>query len=219
MKNLKRLNLITALAALLAVLSLHQSSSAQAVFGTWNGSASYDVKITPQGFGQPTQEYTGTVPSLFTIQTVDEGGVPPNDVAISVTIPPIPGIGNMITAFGPTFPTNPFGPTSATAVLGREDTPPVVQSGDFSLTYESIAPNGVINVGNGTAIAQLNWEDFAYFNPVTGLNEHVVESATFNSPSIVPEPASIVMAASGALLVLACAFVRAVKRLGRRRLA
>ena len=197
MKNKKCLNLNAALGGFLLVLSLHQSSTAEMVSGTWSGIESYNVEVTP--LGQPTQFYSGTQSAVFQIFKDSDF---PNDQNATIQVTGafvIPGFGNTISVFGPTVPFDPFGPTSASASLELVS-PPDIGSGDFSVTYQSVGSNGLIDVGDGSALAHLTF--FQEIFPVT-----VRATATFQT--VVPEPSSIVMAASGALVVLAVALVRA----------
>jgi hypothetical protein len=207
MKNLKGLNLSAALGGFLLVLSLHQSSSAQVVSGTWNGIETYNIEL--QIFGQPQQFYSGTQSAVFQISAINDTNPGRNgllDVTMQVTGAfDVPGFGNTISGAGIAYdPQDPFGPTSASG-MAYGNYPPLEPSGDFfsgdfSLTYQSIGSDGLIDVGGGSALAHLT--SFQSLN----LESFILEMATFQA---VPEPSSIVMAASGALLVLIVALVRA----------
>ena len=164
--------------------------------GTWNGIESYNIELVLAG--QPPQFYSGTESAVFDIFT--EIGAPAA-VTIRVTGAYIlPGFDtSMISMFGLLDPQFPFGPTSASASFSLTS-PPLVESGDFSLTYQSIGSNGLIDVGDGSALAHLSYSQYTY------IPETVFATVTFQT---VPEPSTIVLATIAALAMSAVGLRRA----------
>jgi hypothetical protein len=77
---------------------------------------------------------------------------------------------------------------------------------NFFVTYESILPNGQIDVGNGSAGADLTTIEFDFGEPVS---TETVRFATFTT---VPEPPSSVLAGLAILVIAAVAWMRGLRR-------
>jgi hypothetical protein len=103
-------------------------------------------------------------------------------------------------ATGLLSPLNAFGPTSATGSLLPYGGLGNGGAGNFFLTYEAILPDGMIEVGNGSALADIT----------TGIRDgaqnYNVGFATFQST--IPEPSSIVQAALAILTIAIVACTR-----------
>ena len=87
-------------------------------------------------------------------------------------------------------------------------------TGNFFLTYESILPNGQIDVGNGNATADLTTFEYDLQSPVATVTESF---ATFIS--VVPEPPSRVLAGLAILVMAAIAGARRLRRSVQARLS
>jgi hypothetical protein len=110
----------------------------------------------------------------------------------------------VVQVFGLLSPDDAFGPTSAIGSLLPVGGPSGQSFGKFAVSYESILPDGEIVVGDGTALADLT--EFFFDTPDPG--DEIIRTASFQSSNI-PEPSSIVLATSAALMILACTILRA----------
>ena len=151
MAKTQKVRLIAAATAFLA-LSLPRSSNAQFFpplfpsppIGTWTGYESFEISVLHFPGGPVVNSYSGSgAASLF---------IEDDYMYISC-----PGI---VFAQGLFVPPDPFGPTSASGSLFFSDGPGGSATGNFFLTYESILPNGQIDVGNGSAVADLTTIEF-----------------------------------------------------------
>jgi hypothetical protein len=202
---------VIAVATLLSALSLPRSSSAQGGFpgnfyhgpeyGSYTGFDTYE--ISEYVSNQLVASYSGGGPATLTLG------------ANYMEIGPIYGTGVYQTPYSnpPFF--DPFGPTSTAGGFGGGGGFGGFSSGNFVLTYQSILPDGQIDVGNGTAVADLT-SGFYYEIPGTFELGETVGFATFTT---VPEPSSIVPAALAVLVIAVVAWMRGFCRRPRARLS
>jgi hypothetical protein len=185
---------LIAVATAFVALSLPGSSSAQfATIGTWTGYESFETSVFDFS-GNLINSYSGSGPGGLSI------GI--NDMEIG-------GASLHLIGIGPFNPPDPFGPTSASAFIRGYFGPGGSESGDFFVTYESILPNGQIDVGNGTAIADLTTIEYDFSRPIWTVTETF---ATFTTLAAVPEPPSSVLAGLAILVVAAVAWIRGFRR-------
>jgi hypothetical protein len=190
MMKTQKLSLIAA-ATFLVVLSLPRSSSAQTIDGYWRGFESYTTTVN-LGLGQ-FETYSGSGPASLSIYNLPFDS---SDFAVQLS-GSFPGSDEL--AAGVLSPAV-FGPTSAAGSIFPFGGAPISTFANFFVTYQSILPDGQIDVGNGGGVA-----DFTSFNiaPPVGL-----ESTTFATFTTVPEPPSIVLAALAALVIAVVARIR-----------
>jgi hypothetical protein len=192
-----------AAATAFVAISLPRSSSAQFPFntslGTWTGFDTFDITVSNVSTGQIISSDSGSGPATLTIG--DAGGI--DTIAIEG--------GNVfpIIGDGPFIPSDPFGPTSASASINFDGGPAGFFSGNFFVTYESILPNGQIDVGNGSAVADLTAIEFN--NPESFAIQTSI-FATFTTAVPVPEPPSSVLAGLAILVIAAVAWMRSFRR-------
>ena len=193
MSKTQKVRWIAAATALVA-LSLPGSSSAQIEIprGTWTGFDTFDITVTNFFTGQLISSDSGSGPATLSIGldtlTIDGG-----------TVFPIIGEGGISA--------DEFGPTSASGSLNFNDGPGGSFVGNFFVTYESILPNGQIDVGNGSGVADLTTIVFDFSH---GIDSTVTESiATFTT---VPEPSSGMLAGLAILVIAAVAGMRGLRR-------
>jgi hypothetical protein len=191
MAKTQKVRLIVAATAFVA-LSLPGSSSAQFIqsLGTWTGFDTFDITVTDPFTGQLISSDSGSGPATLSL------GID-GTIAIEGGHFPIIGEGAFTV----------FGPTSASASFNFDDGPGGSFFGNFFVTYESILPNGQIDVGNGSAVADLTTIVFDFSR---GLDSTMTESiATFTA---VPEPPSSVLAGLAILVIAAVAWMRSFRR-------
>jgi hypothetical protein len=194
MAKTQKVRLIVAATAFLA-LSLPGSSSAQFIqsLGTWTGVDTFDITVTNFFTGQLISSDSGSGPATLSI------GIDAIEIDGGTTFPII-GEGDI--------PPAEFGSTSASGSINFNDGPGGSFVGNFFLTYESILPNGQIDVGNGSAVADLTTVEFDFGESFS--NSFVIVSfATFTT---VPEPPSSVLAGLAILVIAAVAWVRRFRR-------
>jgi hypothetical protein len=185
--------LIAAATAFVA-LSLPGSSSAQIEIprGTWTGFDTFDITVTNFLTEQIISSDSGNGPATLSIgldKIVIQGG----------TVFPIIGEGGISA--------DEFGPTSASGSFNFDGGPAGTFVANFFLTYESILPNGQIDVGNGSAVADLTTIEYDFSH---GPDYTTIESfATFTT---VPEPPSSVLAGLAILVIAAVAGMRGFRR-------
>jgi hypothetical protein len=188
-----KVSLIVA-ATFIAALSLPRSVSAGEISGGWVGSAF--VQTSQVVDGVPVVSSFSGPASLGITAGINFGFDGEMIVA---------GDGFSVLVFG-RLSTEGFGPTSANGSLLPTTGGPAGSSfGNFAVSYEAILPDGNIVVGDGTAVADLT-------EISVGNNGETITFASFQSSNI-PEPSSIVMATSAALLILAWPILRA--RIGK----
>jgi len=194
--------LIAAL-TLLSLVSLPPLSYAGIVQGTLTGTA----QITEVNFAyDDNAEYSVPATLTFYVDTsmqffsfsVDNSVVPVStqiDGPFSYSV-----TSNSVSASGNGVPGGYLGPTYA----------------DFSVTYQSISPNGWISPTNATATADYNGDNQGPSNSSTNISLNF--ESQFQSQAV-PEPSSIVLAASGALMILVYVRRRSVRRRAARALS
>jgi hypothetical protein len=186
--------LIAAATAFVA-LSLPRSSSAQFPFsqpsGTWTGVDTFDITVSNSVTGQLISSDSGSGPATLSIGF--------ESMAIEGGHIPIIGVGLFAL----------FGPTSASGSINFYDGPGGSEVGNFFVTYESILPNDQIDVGNGSAVADLTSIEYDFSH---GPDYTVTESfATFTTLPV-PEPPSSVLAGLAILVIAAVAWMRSFRR-------
>jgi PEP-CTERM motif len=195
MAKTQKVRLIAAATAFVA-LSLPGSSSAQFLppsLGTWTGFDTFDITVTNFSTGQLISSDSGSGPATLSIGN--------DSMAIEGDHVPIFGTGGFT-------PSDPFGPTSASGGIDFNGGPGGSTVGNFFVTYESILPNGQIDVGNGSAVADLTTIEFDFMDPLSAST--VIESfATFTT---VPEPSSGMLAGLAILVIAAVACMRGFRR-------
>ena len=185
---------IAAATAFLA-LSLPESSSAQFItpFGTWTGVDTFEITVSNVHTGQLISSDSGSGPATlslaFDIMTIEGDHIP------------IIGEGNI--------PPGEFGSTSASGSFNFAGGPAGTFVGNFFVTYESILPNGQIDVGNGSAVADLTAIEFN--NPESFAIQTSI-FATFTTAVPVPEPPSSVLAGVAILVIATVAWMRGSRR-------
>jgi hypothetical protein len=200
MAKAQKIRLIAAATAFVA-LSLPGSSSAQSpgqILGTWTGYDSVEISVFDFSSGQLLSSYSGSGPATLSMEI---------DYMV------IAGGGAVIIGTGPYNPPDPFGPTSASGIINFNGGPAGSTIGNFFLTYESILPNGQIDVGNGSAVADLTTIEYDFESPVATVTESF---ATFTT---VPEPPSRVLAGLAILVMAAIAGARRFRRSVQTRLS
>ena len=191
---------VIAVATLLSALSLPRSSSAQAypfpppyglpgpVYGSWTGFETFEISVYKIGQQQPIGGFSGSGPATLTIG------------ADFMEIGTIWGQGGVSI--------DQLGPTSASGGFGANYGPGGFGSGNFFVTYQSILPDGQIDVGNGTAVADLT-AGYYYLVPGTTPGSYELgETVSFATFTTVPEPSSIVPAALAVLVIAVVARMR-----------
>ena len=192
MAKTQKVRWIAAATAFVA-LSLPGSSSAQFLppsLGTWAGYDTFDITVTNYFTGQLISSDSGSGPATFSI-----------------------GIDTMTIEGGPFFPIigidsfSLLGPTSGSGGTNFINGGPAGSAvGNFFVTYESILPNGQIDVGNGSAVADLTTIEFDFGEPVS------TETVSFVTFTTVPEPPSSVLAGLAILVIAAVAWMRSFRR-------
>jgi hypothetical protein len=199
MTKTRKLGAFAAMICFAAIISCPRSSHAQDVYGVWQGTVSYQVEEFANG--QFAGYYSGSYQGELSLDYYDA----PQILAMSLSGTFGYGL------YG--YLTDPFGPDSAAGTLvspnGGYYGPPI---GDFAVTYQSIPPGGMIDVGNGLATADIT----ATTGDPYGDGEIYVGS--FVSAAAVPEPSSIFQAATALLIVAAVLAMTVVRpRWGRSR--
>jgi PEP-CTERM motif len=196
MAKTQKVRLIVAATAFVA-LALPRSSSAQFLppsLGTWTGYDTYKIFTTNASTGQLISSYSGSGPATLSIGT--------DTMTIEGDFPfPIIGVGS----------SSRFGPTSASGSISFNGGPGGSAVGNFFVTYESILPNGQIDVGNGSAVADLTTGVLDDFDGPISTWTVIHSFATFTT---VPEPSSGVLAGLAILVIAAVAWMRGFRSLG-----
>jgi hypothetical protein len=194
MTKTRKLSLIAA-TILLSALSLPRSSTAQTLEGSYAGVEYYDTSVYQAG------TLISSLSGWTTANLYIDGG-PGNGLSMYILgQPPASDVFGQ----GTLSPPDAFGPTSATGSLFLDAGPGGLVVGNFFLTYESILPNGQIDVGNGGAVADLTTTSFFFPSP----QDVTVSFASFTS---VPEPSSIVPAALAVLVIGVIAWIRCFRQ-------
>jgi hypothetical protein len=195
MSKPQKVRWIAAATAFLA-LSLPGSSSAQFIpspSGTWTGIETFDITATNAATGQIISSDSGSGPAILSIGN--------SNVTIEGAHIPIIGDGIIIPG--------DFGPTSASQSFSFDGGPAGAFSGNFFVTYESILPNGQIDVGNGGAVADLTTIEFNLVGPPFSIR--TVSIVTFATLPV-PEPPSSVLAGVAILVIATIAWMRGFRR-------
>jgi hypothetical protein len=199
MTKTQKLGLLAA--AMLIALSHSRSSNAQLIEGVWTGVESFETTVF-QPF-QPPVTYSASGPATFVFGNFIAGGGPDFnfDMHGDFSGSDVSGAGFLDPAV--------FGPNSASGTLFSFGGSPVMTVMNFALSYESILPNGEIDVGAGVALV-----DITQISNLDG-----VTSDTFATFETVPEPPSIVPAVLAVLVIAAVACTRGFWRRPQSRLS
>jgi hypothetical protein len=202
MSKTQKVRLIAAVTAFLA-LSLPRSSSAQIPLppslGTWTGYDTFEITVSNFLTGQLISSDSGSGPATLSIGN--------DSMAIEGAHFPIFGTGGFT-------PSDPFGPTSASGGIDFNGGPGGSTFGNFFVTYESILPNGQIDVGDGSAVADLTTIEF-HFGESLSTSTETLSIDIFATP----EPPSSVLAGLAILVIAAVAWMRGFRRRLRARLS
>ncbi len=188
--NNKRAVLIAVLAFLLA-LSVPRSSTAGEIYGTWDGIVTYSFQDFENG--QPTYSSSGSYLGVMTLQASEST----HELSMYITAVSQPFSGQLLV--GGLAP-GTFGPNAASGTVVGLIYPGDVYPysgpfyGNFSITYQSIFPDGQIDTSNGMAVGDI----MENYSSPEGNGEN--SSLYFYSVTI-PEPSSMVLAASAILLI------------------
>jgi hypothetical protein len=187
----------TTLACLLA-LSLPRSSIAGEISGTWDGVVSYSIQDLV--LGQPTNSYSG---SFLGVMTLDYS-VSNDELLMYIGSNPFP-IPSDEEVVGYLHPGS-FGPNGAGGTVYGTIYPGegnwegrYLPLGQFSASYPSILPDGTIDTSYGSAVGDISGVSGNVWG--TGYSFSI-------SFSTIPEPSSIVLAASALLIIGIFAWVR-----------
>jgi hypothetical protein len=195
MSKPQKARLIAAATAFVA-LSLPGSSSAQfplpPSLGTWTGYDTFEITVSNLFTGQLISSDSGSGPATLSI------GLD----SMAIVGAPIPIFGT-----GGVTPSDPFGPTSASGGITFNGGPGGTVFGNYFVTYESILPNGQIDVGNGSAVADLTT---IVIDSGESVSTQTVSIAMFTTT--VPEPPSSVLAGLAILVIAAVAWMRGFRR-------
>jgi hypothetical protein len=189
MKKTQKRSLIAAL-TLLSAISLTRSSQGGTVYGSWTGDETLTIFTSEFVDGQFVFSYkTTSSPATFSLSydtCSEQLSMSINDMSIAGVVNP------PATVY--------FGPESASGsvILSYPGTPAGDSVGDFFVTYQSILPDGTIDTSIGGAVADITLDYL-----LEGVGE--IFYASFQT---VPEPWSIVQAASGVLLIAVFARTR-----------
>ena len=184
-----------AAATAFVALSLPGSSSAQIENpqGTWTGYDTFEITVSNYLTGQLISSDSGSGPATLSF-------------GLSKMI--IEGAHRPIIGEGP-ISADEFGPTSASGSFNFFGGPAGIFVGNFFVTYESILPNGQIDVGNGSAVADLTTGVLDDFDGPISTWTVIHSFATFTT---VPEPPSSVLAGLAILVIAAAAWMRSFRR-------
>jgi hypothetical protein len=191
MTKTQKLILIPALTCFCAV-ALPPSSDADSVFGTWTGVESFSEVVSGID-GQIISESSGSnIPAVLSISFASfyPGSLQPQRIDMSV--------------FGDSGFSISGQPSSGMPTLGPQIADGYVvpfQQGHgqefvyYALTYQSILPDGSIDITGGSAEATMR---YSYYDELYGNSGNGFVS--FQSQSV-PEPSSIVLAAIASLMI------------------
>ena len=164
--------------------SLPRTSHAVPVYGTWTGIETFDTQVYSNG--QLVSDTSGSnVPATFSTEYYDFANV----LSVSINALSLDGY----------YSSSPFGADSASGTLLVNSGYFGYNVGNFALSYQSILPNGQIDVGAGMAVADITIID------VDGNGNGEIDFASFQS---IPEPSAIVLAATAVPLIVFLAWRR-----------
>ena len=95
-----------------------------------------------------------------------------------------------------------YDPQGASGSMNTDIYPRYYDTGNFFVSYQAILPDGSIDTTGGFAVADMNVIDV---NAITGATTNTIIS--FQGAGV-PEPSSLVLAASGILMVSIFAWMR-----------
>ena len=194
MTKTQRVRLIAVL-IFFSAISLPGSSYAQQIdSGTWIGYASYSSTV--YNYDQMiTSETSGNIWTSF---SVEFRYIPDSSIA---------GIAMSIANFSIPFTyldsrLLSYGPQDASGSMDTDIYHEYYDNGNFFVSYQAILPDGFIDTTGGFAVADMNVIDV---NAITGATTNTIIS--FQGAGV-PEPSSLVLAASGILIVSIFAWMR-----------
>ena len=204
MTKIRRLSVIAAM-TFISAIAVPRMSDAQSVSGTWTGVESFSQVISEPG-GQIMSESSGSnVPAVLSMTF--SGFSYPQALDMSV----LADYGGFdISVFGPVYPLEPLAPLlnpqSADGNVVNFDQHRSQEWGFFALTYQSILPDGNIDTTGGSAFANFHFSAYS-----DSENLYYSGFGQFQSQDLqgVPEPSSIVLAVTAAMIGLIFAWVDA----------
>jgi hypothetical protein len=195
MTKTQRVRLIAVL-IFFSAISLPGSSYAQQIdSGTWIGYASYSSTVS--NYDQMiTSETSGS--NLWTSFSLEFRIIPDSSIV---------GIAMSIGSFSIPFTyldskIESYGPQGASGSMDTDIYHEYYDNGNFFVSYQAILPDGFIDTTGGFAVADMNVIDV---NAITGVTTNTIIS--FQGAGV-PEPSSLVLAASGILIVSIFAWMR-----------
>ena len=171
--------------------SLPRSSHAQVATGTWVGVES----VTTENFfnGQLISEsFVSNIPSTLVLTFVPW----PDPLTVYMSLGAGPS------GFDEQGHIQSFGPQGASGSVVLDGYPASFSVGNFDVTYQAILPDGTIDTTGGFAVADLDISLLEYLSPAS---ENIFIS--FQNVTV-PEPSSLVLAASGTLVMLVFVWMR-----------
>jgi hypothetical protein len=192
MTKTQRVHLIAVLIFFSAISLPGSLYAQQPAFGTWIGYESYTTTYYLDA--QIVGETSGS--NIWTSFNLDLS--PSNSMEHGASM----SIGNF--GISPTFPgTNvTYGPQYASGNIYEYFYPIGIDTGNFNVSYQAVLPDGFIDTTGGFANADIN---ISYYNFQTGITTNTF--ASFQGEGL-PEPSSLVLAASGILMVSIFAWMR-----------
>jgi hypothetical protein len=175
---------LVAAAALLSVILTPRSSRGEMIYGSFTGVENFSVVYYTDGQVSGGGQASGVFPTVLTIE------FDTNTLTGSIVVGTDPDDGG----FGWDQFNAMFYPTNGFATFVGGDGEHSLLMGNFSATYQGIAPDGEIIPLAGGGDAQLEASAFFLDDNATGYS-YTVEFST------VPEPPSIVHALGGLLVV------------------
>jgi hypothetical protein len=195
MTKTQRVRLIAVLIVFSAIWLPAPSYAQQPETGTWIGFESY--RTTYYEGAQIIGETSGS--NIWTSLTIEfTNSPPPYSFTLRATMS-IGGFSIFSTGVGTSVSS---GPQNAAGDITQDYYPIGIDTGDFGVSYQAILPNGFIDTTGGFAIADMNLGDYDFQTLIT-TNTFV----TFQGEGL-PEPSSLVLAASGTLIVSIFAWMR-----------
>jgi hypothetical protein len=175
-----------------AGLSMPSQSPAETITGTWTGAVYFDIEYAVNGqlVGESSGSYIGEMSLTYD----------PLDDLLSISISGVQGL----QVIGSPYPSDPFGPTGGAAmVLGSPISYYGPAVGNVAVSYRSILPDGAIDTSSGFADGDI----FEIAADPGGTGEAIhVDFQTL------PEPPSIVTAASALLITASIGLKRRLRR-------
>jgi hypothetical protein len=200
MTKTQRVRLIAVLIFFSAISLPGSSYAQQTVSGTWIGFELYDTTtyFDSQILGETSASNIWTTFNLELVLNTD-----PYTIVQTPIINAVMSIGGV--GFPPVYPITTdqsYSPQGAAASVLADYYPIGIDTGNFDVSYQAILPDGFIDTTGGFAVADMN---LSYYNFQTGTTTDTL--IEFQGEGV-PEPSSLVLAASGILMVSIFAWIR-----------